>query len=71
MRVSFGEVFTTNPDGSFSPKGAVRIGAVTMRPGLSFRKGVVFSGVDIAEYVGHDLDVSREPDGTVVIKAAL
>ncbi len=69
MRVAFNTIFQSNPNGSFTPKTAVRIGGVTMGTGVSFSPGVAFSGVDIAKYAGHDLDVDREPDGTVVIKA--
>jgi hypothetical protein len=39
-----------------------------MGPGVSFTPGVSFSGVDIAQYAGHDLDVEQRADGTMVIK---
>ena len=68
MRVSFNEVFQNNNDGSYSPKGIVKIGGVTMSPGVSFRPGVLFSGVDIAIYAGRGLEVEKEPDGTIIIK---
>ena len=37
-------------------------------PDGSFTPGVSFSGVDIAKYAGHDLDVEKLPDGTIEIK---
>ena len=55
MRVSFDQVFQTNPNGSITPRCGVRIGGVTMGPGVTFTRGVSFSGVDIANYEGHDL----------------
>lgn len=68
MRVPFSQVFSRNADGSCTPRGAVQIGGVTMGPGVSFTAGVSFSGVDIAQYAGHDLDVEQRGDGTMVIK---
>lgn len=67
MRVRFDEVFHSKPDGSFTPRVPVKIGGVTMGPGVSFTPGVSFSGVDIAKYAGHDLDVEKLPDGTIEI----
>jgi len=67
MRVSFDEVFQTSPDGAITPKATVTIGGVTMGPGVTFTRGVVFSGVDIANYEGHDLEVEKQADGAVVI----
>lgn len=68
MRISFDEVFQTNPDGTMSPRGVVKIGGVTMSPGVAFTSGVSFSGVDIATYEGHALEVEQEADGIVVVK---
>lgn len=69
MRVSFDQVFQTNPNGSITPRCGVRIGGVTMGPGVTFTRGVSFSGVDIANYEGHDLEVEKQEDGTVVINS--
>lgn len=68
MRVRFSEVFNSNPDGSFSPRSAVRIGGVTMGTGVSFRRGVSFSGIDIATYAGRDLEVEQAADGVIKIE---
>lgn len=43
------------PDGAVSPKTTVVVGGVRMTTGVSFTKGVAFSGVDIAAHVGKDL----------------
>jgi hypothetical protein len=66
MRVPFSAVFQTNANGSVSPKTNVTIGGVTMSPGVSFSKGVSFSGIDIAQYVGHDLEVIYQGTNVIV-----
>ena len=68
MRVPFSEIFQVNPNGSISPKTKIIIGGVTMAPGVSFTKGVSFSGVDIASHAGHDLEIERQ-ENAVIIKA--
>ncbi len=70
MRVSFQQIFQTNPDGSYSPKGLVRVGSATMSPGVSFGSGVTFSGFNIATYAGHDLEIEQNLDGAIEIKGA-
>jgi hypothetical protein len=39
--------FQHNADGSWSPRHAVRVNGVTMGPGVAFRPGVGFGGVDL------------------------
>lgn len=68
MRVSFDEVFRSNPNGSFTLKVLVIIGGVSMGPGVAFTPGVSFFGIDITQYAGHDLDVEKLPDGSIEIK---
>ena len=68
MRVAFSEVFRDNRDGSYTPFHKVKIGGLTVEPGeVRFTPGVLFSGVDIAHYVGHDLEVDQDAGGTVEI----
>lgn len=40
--------FVRNPDGSWSPVVPVFLNGVTMGPGVSFRPGVSFGGIDLA-----------------------
>jgi len=68
MRVRFDEIFQSNPNGTHTPKVPIQIGGVRMGPGVSFTPGVSFSGIDIAQYAGHDLDVEKLSDGTIVLK---
>ena len=65
-RVTFNSLFKRNPDGSLEPTQTIRIGGVTMSPGVKFTKGVSFSGVDLAQYEGHDLEITMD-NGTPVI----
>jgi hypothetical protein len=67
MRVSFDQVFQTNPNGSVSPKMTVVIGGVTMTPGVSFTTGVSFGGLDVASLKGKDLEVDQS-NGVTTIK---
>ncbi len=70
MRVPFSDVFATNPDGSFSTRSQVQIGSAALSQGASFRPGALFSGVDITQYVGHDLEVEHV-GGVVVVRGVL
>jgi hypothetical protein len=65
MRVPFSQVFSQNPDGTVTPRSQVTIGGVTMGPGVTFTRGVAFSGIDIASMAGRDLEV--EYQGQVVV----
>ncbi len=67
MRVRFHQVFQVNANGSVSPLMPVHVKGVTMSPGVSFRAGVSFGGLDIAALRGKDLEVEQQ-GSTVVIK---
>lgn len=67
MRVRFDQVFDV-VNGRIRPKGKVKIGGITMAPGVSMRSGVMVSGIDLTQHVGKDLDVEQHPDGTIEIK---
>ena len=41
--------FKKNPDGSWSPIQSIMIGNITVSPGMNFRKGVLFNGLDIVD----------------------
>lgn len=68
MRVPFSSVFNQNSDGSISPKVTVRVGGVSMGPGVSFGKGVQMGGVDIASHAGKDLEIDKNKDGSITLK---
>lgn len=60
MEIGFWEVFQENPNGSISPRTTIRVGGVTLSPGVSFTRGVTFGGVDFFNYYGMDLEVDEE-----------
>lgn len=65
-RVTFDSLFQKYPDESLEPKQKVRIGGVTIRPGVRF-KNTSFGGVDLSnpQFFGHDLEI--QTDGDVVV----
>ncbi len=65
-RIPFNTIFQVHSNGSIEPRQTVRIGGVTMSPGVRFTQGAVFGGIDLARYVGHELEVIYD-DGTAVI----
>ncbi len=65
-RVKFWDLFQVNPDGSLEPKKQISIGGVTLQPGVKFTRGVSFSGFDLFQYYGADLEVEKK-DGVSVI----
>ena len=62
MRVGFSTIFKRHPDGGIEPLRPVRIGGVTLGPGVRFTPGVRFGGVDLALYAGKDLEVEEGQD---------
>lgn len=56
-RVTFDSLFRKNSDGSLEPTQPVRIGGVTMGPGVRFTRGVAFGGIDLAQYEGRELEI--------------
>ena len=65
-RYRFDDVFHVE-GGRISPRIPVQIGGVTMGPGVSFGRGVSFSGVDLSNYVGKDIAGYIE-NGVMIIK---
>jgi len=67
MRIKFSQVFAKKPDGSITPIRPIRIGGVSLGPGVSFSKGVSFAGVDISQYEDSDIEADEE-DGVLIIR---
>ena len=63
---SFWEIFNQTSDGSLEPKKRIQIGGVQFGPGVRFGRGVAFGGVDLAAYIGHDLEVEERGDLYVI-----
>ena len=66
-RIPFNDLFQINANGSITPKVRIGIGGVTMGPGVSFGRGVSFSGIDLTLYIGRDFQV-EETNGLYLIK---
>ncbi|OFX23756.1 MAG: hypothetical protein A2033_12940 [Bacteroidetes bacterium GWA2_31_9] len=66
-RVRFDELFQINSDSSISPKKRITIGGITMGPGVTFSRGVSFSGIDLTLYIGRDFQVDEKADTTEII----
>lgn len=59
MRYRFDEIFTENPDESLTPRRTIRVGGATFGSGITFKKGVVFAGVDFFQIKGQDIDAEE------------
>jgi hypothetical protein len=57
-RYKFSDIFQDNPDGTLSPKIKISINGAVLGPGLTFKPGVVFGGIDF--YLYRNLDVAGE-----------
>lgn len=68
-RMNFDVIFLTHQNGAIEPRQQIRIGGITLGPGVQFQGGVSFSGIDFSQFRGRDFEV--ETDGNVlVIKGA-
>jgi len=65
-RISFWKIFQINPDGTLQPIVRVSIGGFILEPGQKIQKGVAFSGFDLFQYTGRDLEVNKQGDVEVL-----
>ena len=66
-RMAFDSIFIRNiEDGTLEPRQIVRIGGVTMGPGVKFSKGVSFGGIDLTQFIGQAFEVQID-NGVFVI----
>ena len=68
MRIPFNKMFEDNGNGSYTPKHKFRVDGITMGKEASLKPGVPNCGVDIATYVGHDLEIEQHVGGTPEIR---
>ena len=61
-RVGFWDIFEPMPDGSVRPRRAIKIAGVLLNPGTTYAKGILFSGFDLFQYYGRDLEIDETPD---------
>ena len=67
LRINFNQVFNLLPDGRIEPKAKLRIGGVEISPDLKFGRGVRFGKVDLFEYVGRDLAITKEGNVWIIL----
>ena len=65
-RMEFDAIFIRNQDGTLEPRQVVRIGGVTMGPGVKFGGGVSFGGIDLTKFLGRAFEVQTD-NGILVI----
>jgi len=65
-RMEFDSIFIRNQDGTLEPRQVVRIGGVTMGPGVKFGEGVSFGGIDLTKFTGRAFEVQTD-SGVLVI----
>ena len=67
QRLRFYDVFNKNPDGSLIPKRVINVNGIIFGPGVAFRQGVSFGGVDFFQYQMYDI-AAEESNGVFIIK---
>lgn len=65
-KVTFDSIFIQHSDGRIEPRQTIRIGGVTVGPGVYFSPGVALGGIDLTQFIGHDLEIATD-NGMVVI----
>lgn len=66
IKMNFSDLFTEYPDGSIEPKHRIRIGGITIGPGMRFSGSVSFSGINIFLFKGRDFEVERQGEILVI-----
>ncbi|MDE6078964.1 MAG: hypothetical protein K2G35_02755 [Duncaniella sp.] len=65
MKKRYSELFSIE-NGAVTPKVPIHINGITMGPGVSFGRGVLFGGVDLTALIGKDLEVEIQ-NGVYII----
>lgn len=67
MKYPFKDLFKKTVDGRLMPIRPIRLGNNILGPGIIFAKGHPFSGVDIFDFLGMDIE-AEERDDILTIK---
>lgn len=65
--MNFESLFRENPDGTIIPRQTIRIGGVTINPGVSLSETVTTGGINLAQYKSHDFEVKTDGDVVVIL----
>lgn len=60
IQKEFNDLFEVSPDRRLTPRQAIKIGGVMIGPGITFSPGVYIAGVDITNFIGHNIEVQDE-----------
>jgi hypothetical protein len=66
-RVGFWAVFLQNPDGSIQAIKPIKLAGVVLNPNVKYSKGILFSGFDLFQFIGHDIELQDQPDNSAPV----
>lgn len=66
-RLNFDSVFTVHDDGAVEPRQRIRVGGVTLGPGVRFTRGVSIGGIDFTQFIDRELEVETDKDTGIII----
>ena len=66
-KVTFNSIFEKDSEGFLNLKQKIRIGGVTISPGIRFKHSS-FAGIDFSDpqFFGHDLEIKTDGDVTII-----
>lgn len=65
-RVPFAVIFRRNADGNIEPIQPVRIGGVSIGPGVVLRPGQIIAGLDFSQYANNDFEIDIKDDVMII-----
>jgi len=65
-RITFNSVFTQHEDHSIEPRQKIRVGGVSLGPGVRLSKGVLIGGLDFTQFLGRDFEAYTDGDTLVI-----
>ena len=66
MRYEFNQIFSESADGSLTPRRTIRVGGATFGSNITFRQGVIFSGIDFFQIKGRAIEGDEEGEVLVI-----
>lgn len=67
-RVTFDSLFIQHSeDGTIEPRQSVRIGGVTIGPGVRLSRGVTIGGIDLTKFRGRDFEVEEDEKNDILV----
>lgn len=66
--MAFDDVFERLPDNAVKPRRKIRVGGIIISPGMIFRRGASFGGVDFTQFLGNELEVEPKEGALMITK---